>query len=105
MNAIKAEGCNCGKSHKSEVKNVIIGKGVLSLLPEELGRIGAKKVFLLADVNTYAAAGKEAEALLSKHKIPHTTYVFKNPHLEPNEEAVGSAVMHFDKSLHSWIHV
>ena len=98
MRMPKAEGCSCGKSHKSSVKSVFVGKDALSRLGEELAKIGARRVFILADVNTYAAAGERTEAELCRAGIPFSKYVFSEAHLEPDEAAVGKAVIHFDNS-------
>lgn len=90
--------CACGKTHVSLVDQVLIGKGVIRKLPEIIKRYHGKRVFLLADQNTYAAAGKQVAAILEAHQIAYSRYVFEQAHLEPDEFAVGSAVMHFDHS-------
>lgn len=89
-------GCSCGKAHRSTVDDVIVGKGVVNKLPEVLKRYNAKKVFVLADKNTYKAAGERICSILSDNNIAHTLYVMQQDVIEPNEEAVGSVVMHFD---------
>ncbi|MBQ8207596.1 MAG: sn-glycerol-1-phosphate dehydrogenase [Clostridia bacterium] len=91
-------GCICGKDHRSTVDEVIVGSGVVARLPEVLARYGAKKVFVLADKNTYKAAGERVCAILGDSGIEHTLYVMHKETIEPNEEAVGSVVMHFDNS-------
>lgn len=99
------EICACGKEHKSDVKKLIVGSGAINSLPDELRENGCKKAFLLADVNTYAAAGDRVEALLKSSEIAYSSYVFPEKHLEPDERAVGSAVMHFDKKCSAVIAV
>ena len=47
--------CPCGKIHRSSVKKIVIGSGAVEKLPE-LTR-DYTNPFLLADTNTYAAAG------------------------------------------------
>ena len=76
----------------------LAGSGALEELPRELLGRGVRRVFLLADENTHAAAGKRVEELLKKASIKASRYVFSAPHLEPNEGAVGLAFMHFDPS-------
>lgn len=93
----KENGCPCGKSHKSSVKNTVVGKGVLVRLPALLREMGARRVFLLADQNTHAVAGARVEMLLKEAGIPFCGYVFEGEGLEPDEAAVGTAVMHFDR--------
>lgn len=91
-------GCVCGKDHRSTVDEVIVGRGVVTRLPEVILRYEAKKVFVLADKNTYAVAGERVCKLLSDSGIAYTLYVMQQDAIEPNEEAVGSVVMHFDNS-------
>ncbi len=89
-------GCECGKEHRSTVDDVIVGKGVVNQLPEVLRRYSFKKVFVLADKNTYKAAGERVCSILDENKIDYTLHVMQQDVIEPNEEAVGSVVMHFD---------
>ena len=90
------QGCPCGKAHTAPIDEVLVGKGVVARLPEFVAKFGAKKPFLLADVNTWAAAGEKVAKILTDAGIPFSKYVFPNTALEPDEPAVGSAVMHFD---------
>ena len=97
-NYLKSKGCSCGKAHLSNVKNVIIGKGAIEKLPEEIKKEGARKVFLVADKNTYKAAGEKAESLIKNAGHECSKYIFNEDRLEPDEHSVGSVVMHFDKT-------
>lgn len=90
--------CQCGKEHTASIDAVIIGKGAIKRLVEFVVYYGAKKPFLLSDVNTFAAAGEKVCKILEENDLPYTSYSFQNEHLEPDETAVGSAVMHFDKN-------
>ena len=95
---ILKQGCPCGREHSCDVKQVLVGKGVLQSLPRELNALGVTKPFLLCDGNTYRAAGARVEALLSTNGIPYVTHRLPGEAPEPNEHTVGSAVMHFDAS-------
>ena len=90
-----AEVCACGKIHECGPEEWIIGRGALLRLPEVVGRCGANRVFLLADVHTYEAAGRRAEALLKEAGIPFSHFIY-DASPEPDEAAVGAAVMHYD---------
>ena len=90
------ESCACGKTHEFCMDDVIIEKGAINRVSEVVERYHAKKVFLLADVNTYEAAGEKIHENLTAHKIAVTPYVFKNGNIEPDEHHVGAAVMGFD---------
>lgn len=90
--------CSCGKIHNVDIDDVLIGKGVVNKLPEYIEKYGAKKPFLLADRNTFSAAGKSVCKILDENTISFSKYIFENKQLEPDERSVGSAVMRFDTS-------
>lgn len=90
--------CFCGKEHDVAIDDVVIGKGVISRVPEFVVKYAAKKPFILADQNTYCAAGEAVAEALKNNGIGFSKFVFSNTELEPNEAAVGAAVMHFDPS-------
>ena len=94
VNYLKTENCDCGKTHSVAVDEVIIGSGVIRRLPEFVKKYNAKKPFLLADKNTFAAAGERVCEVLDDY----SKYIFSEDTLEPDEKAVGSAAMHFDSS-------
>ncbi len=97
-NYLGAQKCSCGKNHDVAIDAVVVGKGVLRQLPELIAGYGAKKPFVLCDCNTYEAAGQQVCDLLAENKIAYSKYVFPQKTLEPDEQAVGSAIMHFDHS-------
>lgn len=91
---LNSDICECGKEHTVAVDEVIVGSGAIEKLPEVLKRYNAEKPFLLADCNTFAAAGEK----VCKYLNDYRKYVFAQDCLEPDERAVGSAMMHFDNS-------
>ena len=88
--------CACGRVHEAALEELVVGSGVIRQLPELAEKYGAKKPFLLADRNTFAAAGERVCEALRQAGISYSQYVFPQSHLEPDEGAVGAAVMHFD---------
>ena len=98
QNYLGSVHCVCGKEHDISIDDVVVGKGVIQRLPEFVTRYQSKKPFILADQNTYKAAGETVTTILRSSGIPFSTYIFQSNELEPNEEAVGSAFMHFDSS-------
>lgn len=88
----------CGKEHLSRVEKVFSGKGALSHLPEVLREKGVKKPFLLSDENTHKAAGEQVAALLSSEGFSFTECILKGEHIEPDERAMGSVLLHYDAS-------
>ena len=95
--SIPSEGCKCGREHKCALEELIVGKGVIAKIAEVLAGRGIKRPFLLADINTYRAAGEQVAGVLDGAAMPYSKYVFCENNLEPDERAVGSAIMHFDK--------
>ena len=90
--------CSCGKIHKTSLEAYTVKKGAVLELADYVKKYGAKKAFFVSDVNTYAVAGDKICEILSGAGIAYSKYVFAEKHLEPDEKAVGSAVMHYDHS-------
>jgi len=89
--------CPCGKNHTIAVDEVVVGSGAVKRLPEFVRKYG-KKPFVVADVNTFAAAGEQVCRLLEENEITYGSFIFQDAALEPDEKAVGSAFMHFDNT-------
>ena len=94
----KTGTCACGRVHTAPVEQIVTGPGAISRLPELILRLGAEKPFLLSDINTEAAAGAAVKRILDDAGIAYGSYCFPDAHVEPDETAVGSAVMHFNAS-------
>ena len=97
LNAMNGRLCSCGKVHSFAAK-IITGSGAVQKIPEYVEAFGAKKVFVLSDQNTFAAAGERVCGILADSAIPHVSHSFPEDALEPNEKSVGSAIMHYDVS-------
>lgn len=74
---------------------VIVKEGALQVLPGLLAQYGAKKVFLIADKNTYAAAGKAVTEIIEGN-VKVVSCIFNEDALEPDEHSVGRAVMYYE---------
>ena len=98
VNYMGNEPCDCGKAHSISVDYVVIGNDAIARVGEFVKEYGCKMPFLLADVNTFAAAGEKVCSVLQDNGISYKSFIFPNKELEPNEDAVGSAVMHFDST-------
>ena len=57
-NKFEIANCPCGKKHIADIDDIIVENGAIDRLPEVINGYGAKKAFILADVNTYKAAAK-----------------------------------------------
>lgn len=87
--------CPCGRKHTIAIDEVVIGSGAVKRVPEFVKKYG-NRPFVVADVNTFAAAGEKACCLLKENGIPFGSFVFQDKALEPDEKAVGAAFMHYD---------
>ncbi|MBQ7643348.1 MAG: sn-glycerol-1-phosphate dehydrogenase [Clostridia bacterium] len=89
--------CRCGKKHDAVLPVVISGGGAINRLAETVLKVGAKKAFVLSDLNTYEVAGQKVCALLDGANIPYQNFVFASRNLKPDEKTDGSAVMDYKK--------
>lgn len=97
MNIINNEKCECGKVHSSLIDECIVEKGAVNKLPDVIKKYNCKKAFIVADTNTYKAAGEKICSVLKENGIEYSKHILNAIELEPNESAVGSVIMHFDK--------
>ena len=93
---LKETGCACGRKHVATVDEVISGSGVIAQVPEFIRKYGAKRPFLLADPNTWKAAGEQLAGILEENGIEYSKHVYLKTGFKPDEHAVGNALMHFD---------
>lgn len=89
--------CTCGRSHKTGVKFLKIGRGVIQTIPEALSALGVSHPFVVCDQNTYRAAGERAVQILQDAGVPYTLYVFDGARpVLPSERELGILAMRFD---------
>ncbi len=90
--------CDCDREHLFTIRHVCVESGAIEKLLLFIKEFESKKPFILADKNTYLACGESVVKILEKHKITYSKYVFQSGEIEPDEKAVGSAIMHFDNT-------
>ena len=97
---IRPEGydCACGRHHSAKMDFLSIRSGAVEDIPAALLAMGAKKPFIICDVNTKAAAWARVKAVIERAGISYTLYTMPMKHVEPNEQAMGSVIMSFDPS-------
>lgn len=87
--------CRCGMHHSSNVKEIIIQRNAVAQVPAIIRKHGGSRAFLIADKNTFNAAGETVCSHMEMENLPFSQFVFdKSP--EPNEWAVGQVIMHYD---------
>jgi len=90
--------CSCGKTHTASLKSSLVEKGAISRLPEFVKALGGSRAYILADENTFAAAGEKVTSSLEAAGISYRICTYGKHRIEPDEEAVGKAVLYFDDS-------
>ncbi len=90
--------CSCGRTHSAPIHTIIIEEGALLRLPEVIAAAGCRKPFLLYDRTTYTIAGKQVEDLLGRGSIYFSSYVLPEAEPVPDEEAIGTILIHLDPS-------
>jgi glycerol-1-phosphate dehydrogenase [NAD(P)+] len=88
--------CSCGRLHKADVKEVAIGQGVLKNTVEIMERHGGTRPFIIADKNTYQAAGRALCELFESKGITYTCFIFPQERIIPDEFSTGQVVMALD---------
>ena len=81
--------CSCGHTHFSGVKLIDIDQSALTRLPGHIRDLGYQKVFLVADINTWKAAGEAVSAALAKASIPCESVILNDEEVIPDEKAIG----------------
>ena len=87
--------CACGKTHKASVKYALTQKNAANELAACVRRLGGTKAFVLADENTFAAAGEAALANLKENDIDASLCLYPGKRMEPDEHTVGRAALYY----------
>lgn len=85
--------CSCGHTHFSGVKKVDIDQGATERLPGIIQEMGYKKVFIVADKNTWSAAGERVASELRKSGISYGQVVLQDDEVVPDEKAIGEIMV------------
>ena len=84
--------CTCEKKiHRAPIEHIELSDGALEKLPSILR--GYQRIFLVADQNTWNAAGALAAEILGRAGMLSHTFVFPGEVL-PNAQAIGQVVIH-----------
>ena len=85
--------CTCERgSHRAPLEGYEISRGALAKLPELLHAY--RRIFVVADTNTYAAAGERVCSILKDAGLLSHSYVLTDSVVLPNERTVGAILMH-----------
>lgn len=86
----KSIKCECGKVHKTDLKEIEISEHALNKIPSLIKKYGYKKLFLVCDQTTYRVAGQKVEQLLNEAEFETGLFVFQQENIIPDETAIGS---------------
>jgi len=91
--------CECGKTHKVLIENIVVKENGLRYLNEGLKEFKGKNIFLVADKNTYQVCGDKIEITLKTEGYNLNSYVFltKND-LVPDEKSIGRLLIEIPKN-------
>ncbi|MDD6308732.1 MAG: sn-glycerol-1-phosphate dehydrogenase [Clostridia bacterium] len=87
--------CSCGRIHKSGIEAYAIGAGAMNTVLQYLEEYACQRPLIVADVNTYKAAGDKLCAILQNGGYTCTQYVLQDEHVEPDERVAGLLMMHY----------
>jgi glycerol-1-phosphate dehydrogenase [NAD(P)+] len=81
--------CECGREHTVETRSIVMGEGVLSLLPTMVKeQLEPGLISLIADSNTYRAAGLKALEFLREGGIDVSLHLIEEEHPRADVESV-----------------
>jgi len=90
--------CECNKTHKVDIEEVVIKKDAIKDTIEFLNKKTSGTIMIICDENTYEIAGRIFEKTLPKSE----TYIIKeknNLHVSPNESFVGEVLIKIPKDI------
>ena len=91
--------CSCvRKKHTAPLEDYIIERGAINKIPEILKDF--KRIYMVADVNTYAVAGKRVEQILSDNGILFNSFVIKKDVVLPEVSTLGEIILNANDLNH-----
>lgn len=85
--------CDCGRTHNCQVKTVEIGRHVLEKIPALLRKENKQKAYIIADKNTYQAAGERLVQIFKKEGTDFSVYILRSDEVVADETALGEIVL------------
>ena len=85
--------CHCGRTHNCQVKTVEIGRNVLEKLPALLRQERKRKAYIVADRNTYRAAGERLVQIFDKEGVEYSVCILREEEVVADETALGEIVL------------
>ena len=90
--------CECGKTHKSIIKKIIIENGALNSVYKTLAELKLDgNILLVADDNTMRVAGNKLLEILDPHKLNIKKCIFHDDHLHADEKSLTRLLLAIEK--------
>lgn len=83
--------CDCGHTHRADIKRVIVKEGANKELPEVVRQLGGTNVVLVSDEITYKIAGENCANILKDSGLETSVIVLK--HLGFDEATLGEMLI------------
>ena len=93
--------CECGRKHAVPIREIIVGQGALNEVGHVLDRLDVgQKCVVIADLNTYAAAGEQVMTIISNNTYQPKLCLFNTRDLvKPDEYAIGKVMLDIDTDI------
>ena len=85
--------CECGRNHSIDIDKIVISHDAWQKLAEYIEEKGYKHIYLVADLNTYEAAGKDIGAALKSAHTDYKIHVIEQDEPVPDEHVMGELFM------------
>ena len=92
----KTFSCSCGRVHKTSLKSINLEKGAARTLAAQIISDGYRCPLIVADRNTWPAAGGFIEPELKKAGITYRLHILPGEEIHPDEYFTGSVLMACD---------
>ena len=91
--------CQCGREHAVPIQEILVRSGAIDEAGEVLNRLHVgKHGLVIADLNTYAAAGEKLMNVLQTASYTPKLCLFKTREIvKPNEQALGKVLLNLDR--------
>lgn len=91
--------CACGQKHRTDIKILSVGRGVIGELPDALKKLNVRRPMIVSGPFAFPAVGEKVCRVLEQAKIAYSIFVFEGSgtkKLRPNEEAVAEIIEKFN---------
>ena len=78
----------CGRTHRTNLRTVLIARGALQQLPQVMGRFHGRHIHIISDENTMVAAGNEIVRILGGQGFDINNLIL-SPVIGPNDADLG----------------